>query len=107
MAAASRAVAQDGSQLRLSEADRKALVFGLALHEKGKASLEAGSVQVWAAAAAASILLQGHCCKGTVSTLSSRQCTQAANSSIDIGLAAATASQANTMPLLYDTLHST
>lgn len=37
---------QDGSQLRLSDADRKALVFGLALHEKGKASLEAGSVQV-------------------------------------------------------------
>lgn len=37
---------QNGSQLWLSEADRKALVFGLALHEKGKASLEAGSVQV-------------------------------------------------------------
>jgi hypothetical protein len=37
---------QDGSQLRLSEADRKALVLGLALHEKGKASLEAGKVQV-------------------------------------------------------------
>lgn len=40
------AVLQDGSQLHLSEADRKALVFGLALHEKGKASLEAGQVQV-------------------------------------------------------------
>jgi hypothetical protein len=39
-------VRQDGSQLRLSEADRKALVFGLALHEKGKVSLQAGHVQV-------------------------------------------------------------
>lgn len=37
---------QDGLQLHLSEADRKALVFGLALHEKGKASLEAGDVQM-------------------------------------------------------------
>jgi len=32
--------------MRLSEADRKALVFGLALHEKGKASLQGGDVQV-------------------------------------------------------------
>lgn len=37
---------QDGSQMRLSEADRKALVFGLMLHEKGTASLQAGQVQV-------------------------------------------------------------
>jgi hypothetical protein len=46
MVAARSCALQDGSQLRLSEADRKALVFGLALHEKGKASLEAGKVQV-------------------------------------------------------------
>lgn len=46
MVAAHSCVLQDGSQLRLSEADRKALVFGLALHEKGKATLEAGKVQV-------------------------------------------------------------
>lgn len=64
-------VPQDGSQLRLSEADRKALVFGLALHEKGKASLAAGSVQVrphrCCKHTAASIsVLQAYCCKCTV-----------------------------------------
>jgi hypothetical protein len=64
---------QDGSQLRLSEADRKALVFGLALHEKGKASLEAGSVQVrllqansCARNCLATVVLQAYyCCQHT------------------------------------------
>lgn len=37
---------QDGSQLHLSESDRKALVFGLAMHEKGRTSLKSSDIQV-------------------------------------------------------------
>lgn len=37
---------QAGTRLALSESDRRALVIGLALHEKGKQSLKAGDLQV-------------------------------------------------------------
>jgi hypothetical protein len=37
---------QAGTALSLSDADRRGLVLGLALHDKGKASMEAGELQV-------------------------------------------------------------
>eukprot|EP00878_Enallax_costatus_P007978 GHUV01008344.1.p1 GENE.GHUV01008344.1~~GHUV01008344.1.p1 ORF type:complete len:183 (+),score=44.80 GHUV01008344.1:281-829(+) len=37
---------QAGARLSLSDSDRRALVIGLALHEKGKQSMEAGDSQV-------------------------------------------------------------
>jgi hypothetical protein len=37
---------QAGTALSLSDADRRGLVLGLALHDKGRASMEGGDLQV-------------------------------------------------------------